>query len=440
MGEANQGGHEGERLGRRSLFRLACLEACRDGRIESPEGSLLQKLQQLLGIPPEMAHQILDGARAYCRTHPAPESGGLDPESLFGLACQLAWADGTLEDRERKILEALARLLELSPQVAAALLDSHAPEPHPSPAPEAGVDDDLDALVETEDLRVPELATPDPETGPALPPGAVTHHAPVAPAPPGPVPGPARTISRPAPAAPVEPVAQAPRAPLAAFPPPGRALPKPPSLDDQVDPGKSGLLGWFARALPLGGGDDLVAKERRLANSGLNLLYEVLHGLQRAPGEPARVLLHDAGLAETYRMDLASKHSRLGEAVRSRKWVGYEPLGIRAARDALRFADPEDADAMLRARLSAQAALVLSFYVSEPIYERLQPQYAYFVDLVVRFTDDRPWMIPPFVRKLLGAIAEDLRDVNLKSLGLLLKETLERADRSAAAPAPATPT
>lgn len=135
---------------RKELFLLVARHAFADGQLDSREKDLLKQLQKFLRLPPEEARTLLGEAREH------PEVGyraPLEPRQLFRAACELAARDGELSEREKKILNALAQLLELGPEVARRCLqesfEGGAPPPRaaeeaspgrapPAPAPSPG--------------------------------------------------------------------------------------------------------------------------------------------------------------------------------------------------------------------------------------------------------------------------------------------------------------
>jgi hypothetical protein len=121
------GEEQGDRLGVRRLFYLACLEAYADGQVNEEENSLLQDLRRVLHIDKGLAKRIATRARRRVGT-PGGGAERLDPRRLFSRACQVAWADGCLEKRERTLLKVLAGRLEIPGPEARALLRAARPE------------------------------------------------------------------------------------------------------------------------------------------------------------------------------------------------------------------------------------------------------------------------------------------------------------------------
>lgn len=129
----------GRTLDHAELFRLFCREAVRDGPRTSEDDELLENLQGLLRLDPEVATRMLQRA-------PPPGPGqarSLDRSRAFEAACRLAWEDGALQTPERNLLMGLAQFLGISSVEAAEMLTvasqpgrkpaSAAPEPPPPP-------------------------------------------------------------------------------------------------------------------------------------------------------------------------------------------------------------------------------------------------------------------------------------------------------------------
>ena len=97
-------------LGKRSVFLLVCRSVYSSGGIGDEERALLKKLQKVFRLPPKIAKKLLSEAK---RDAVPVEGEELSREEVFLRACEMAWADGELTDRERKILTALAATMKL---------------------------------------------------------------------------------------------------------------------------------------------------------------------------------------------------------------------------------------------------------------------------------------------------------------------------------------
>lgn len=110
------------RLGRHTVFELVCRQVVRAGLLgEDEERELLKKLQKFLRLPPDEAKEILQAARDLER--PASVSPELPAAETFERACELAWEDGELDERELKILTGLATAMHVSTEEATRILD-----------------------------------------------------------------------------------------------------------------------------------------------------------------------------------------------------------------------------------------------------------------------------------------------------------------------------
>lgn len=118
----------------RRLFFLVCRHAYADGVIEPAEQEVLQRLYPLLGLPQEEVVTIVSKARQSLVDDPL-EGDSMAPQRVFTEACQLAWADGVLEDHERAVLIHLAKVLALTGDQANAILLRTRPAPTPAKGP-----------------------------------------------------------------------------------------------------------------------------------------------------------------------------------------------------------------------------------------------------------------------------------------------------------------
>lgn len=135
-------------LGKRSVFLLVCRAVYAAGGVGAPERKLIKRLQKVFRLPPAVAKKLLAKAK---RSTEAIEGEELSPREIFTRACEMAWVDGRLTDRERKILTALAATMKLGKRDAERILRetyeatlpetakaaAPAPPKEPDPAPTA---------------------------------------------------------------------------------------------------------------------------------------------------------------------------------------------------------------------------------------------------------------------------------------------------------------
>lgn len=100
------------------VFRVLCEESYQDGRLDDDEALLLTDVRALLRLGPERATEILERARA----RPGGKGRSFDRMEAFKMACRVAWADGRLEDAERRLAMGLADYLQIERNAAASLL------------------------------------------------------------------------------------------------------------------------------------------------------------------------------------------------------------------------------------------------------------------------------------------------------------------------------
>lgn len=109
------------RLEADGLFFMACCDAFRDGSCEVEESQVLSALRAALDLPAETAIRMARDAAAL-----APQSRSqqppMEPLGLFQSACQIAAADGRVEESELALLRTLAGCLGIPGAVAARIL------------------------------------------------------------------------------------------------------------------------------------------------------------------------------------------------------------------------------------------------------------------------------------------------------------------------------
>ena len=345
---SSQGGSD-DQLGTRSLFRLACLEVYRDNQVDEEERVFLQRLQQLLRIPPEMAKEILAEAKAYCATNPSPEAGPLEPVTLFDLACQLAWADGELEDREKMILIGLGKFLELAPDRCEAILASHAPA---APAPNTAA-----ASVEIDPAMLAAATRP-------LPPREQ---------------------------------GEAPR--------PALRLPAPPAVDLGLEKAGGGVVGWLSKAV---GVKDPWQVRIRAANGCLAIIHGCLRFLYES--EARRDSISDFSWqiiekGEIQRMRESVRHVGFEACM---DLLGNDGF-VAAISEPLRESGPGTPAAhLLTNHLMPLWAALNALHAPKGTYAKMRPQYEYLADLVDVVRRDVPGIIPPFMALILHFLARDM--------------------------------
>lgn len=348
-------------LGTRSLFRLACLEVFRDGQVDEPERELLKRLQQALRIPPEAAQGILAEARTYCLENPSPEAGPLEPETLFDLASQLAWADGELEDREQKILLALGQVLALEPARCQEILARHRPDLR------------QEVSISIPDLALEPAAPPPPEPPP--PPGLVD-------LPPRPRPDPApRTFRPPSPPDPELGVAAAQEAT------------------------RGGVLGWISGAVGL---QDPWIRKARNANGWLDIARTALVEIA-ASGAPrgflagqSRQLLREPGVQRDRE---AARPNGLTACPDN---LGNDGLVVSMRETLASAATKDDPRTRLLVHQMCLWYALDVLHAPAGTYARLRPQYEYLAELVEAARRDVPDRIPPLMVRILWYLARDL--------------------------------
>jgi hypothetical protein len=105
-------------LGKRSVFLLVCRAVYASGGVGDEERQLIKKLQKVFRIPPDEANILLGRAKRGTK----PSQSGLSGIEVFTRACRMAWSDGDLTKRERKILTALAAAMKLDKSDAERIL------------------------------------------------------------------------------------------------------------------------------------------------------------------------------------------------------------------------------------------------------------------------------------------------------------------------------
>ncbi len=110
-----------------NVVRSLVAVAWADGRMEAAEAGVIEGLLSGFDASPEEEAEILAFARtrrSLERDVPVAELSTADRELLFSNAALLVCVDGVETDDERRVLERLAALLELSPEVSRQILQA----------------------------------------------------------------------------------------------------------------------------------------------------------------------------------------------------------------------------------------------------------------------------------------------------------------------------
>lgn len=105
-----------------TLFAILCRESYQDGHLDEDEALLLTDVRALLSLSPQVATDLLVRARQEARPPPPGEGRRFDRTEAFRAACRVAWADGELEDSERKLALGLADYLLIPRDQAVSML------------------------------------------------------------------------------------------------------------------------------------------------------------------------------------------------------------------------------------------------------------------------------------------------------------------------------
>ncbi len=105
-----------------NLYFLACCDAFRDGTCEVEESRLLSTLRDALDLEPSTAIRLAKDAASIAPAHRS-EQPALEPMTLFHSACQIAIADGRVDDSELDLLRTLAGVLDIPAPMAKRILD-----------------------------------------------------------------------------------------------------------------------------------------------------------------------------------------------------------------------------------------------------------------------------------------------------------------------------
>ena len=139
---------EPQRLGCRSLFAIISDAVFQDGVVEPHEQQLLNKIAAFLKLPPKTAMAIAKRSKERFDRGELGPATPINGEAVYERSLRLACADGTVDTKERTLLEAMRKLFkiksdthnELMKKIRAELSGQQpsAPEPPtPQPAPVA---------------------------------------------------------------------------------------------------------------------------------------------------------------------------------------------------------------------------------------------------------------------------------------------------------------
>ncbi len=155
------------RLGRRNLFLLACRECFRDGELDARENHLLQTLVRMLRLSPQDAQRMAALAQSEIRSGKVSKGGALDVEKLYLKASSLALRDGTIDEREGRLLEGLGKVLGFDEMRCEGLRARLMPRPGPVEAEDSmedGISGPHEAAAEPARVEQPpvlEVSLPD---------------------------------------------------------------------------------------------------------------------------------------------------------------------------------------------------------------------------------------------------------------------------------------
>jgi hypothetical protein len=111
----------GKPLGRRGLFQLVADEVFRDGKVDSAENELLGTLARCLGLDNEAARAIAEVSRKKIAEGVLDDARPMDRERLYAQILRYVHSDGTVDDKERILLEGMHKLLSIGDEVHARL-------------------------------------------------------------------------------------------------------------------------------------------------------------------------------------------------------------------------------------------------------------------------------------------------------------------------------
>ena len=102
-----------QRLGCRSLFAIISDAVFQDGKVEPYEQELLNKIAAFLKLPPQLAMDIARRSKERFHRGELGEATPINGEAVYERSLRLACADGTVDNKERTLLEALRKLFKI---------------------------------------------------------------------------------------------------------------------------------------------------------------------------------------------------------------------------------------------------------------------------------------------------------------------------------------
>ena len=108
---------EGKPLGRRGLFQLITDAAFRDGVLEEREKDILNAVARFLRLDKEVAKEVARKSKRRYQEGTLGVKEPLDPQELYEHVLTYVWSDGKVDPKEEKMLTGLCKILNISDEL-----------------------------------------------------------------------------------------------------------------------------------------------------------------------------------------------------------------------------------------------------------------------------------------------------------------------------------